>query len=122
MARHPRTMQGPREGPDHGIFSCRADLQAAAASHESWARTRNPTKRTAPARKAFDDRFLDAVDPERKLPVKERERRAASAKSAYFAKLALASAKARRAKARTTAQAKAKRRDATITKIRRAAK
>ena len=51
---------------------------------------------TAPARKAFLDRFAREVDPQGQLPLKERERRAAHARKAYFAKLAYLSAKARR--------------------------
>jgi hypothetical protein len=41
------------------------------------------------------ERFEDQVDPERKLPVVERDRRAVAARRAYFARLAYASAKAR---------------------------
>ena len=53
---------------------------------------------TAPARKAFLGRFEREVDPQGQLPLKERERRAAHARKAYFAKLAYLSAKARRGK------------------------
>ncbi len=56
---------------------------------------------TAPARKAFLDRFEREVDPEGKLPDDERKRRADHARKAYMLALALASAKARR-KARPT--------------------
>jgi hypothetical protein len=41
------------------------------------------------------ERFEDQVDPERTLPVAERERRAIAARRAHFARLAYASAKAR---------------------------
>lgn len=51
---------------------------------------------TKPARKEFNKRFVDEVDPERKLPAKERERRAEHARKAYFRSLALKSAIARR--------------------------
>jgi hypothetical protein len=37
----------------------------------------------------FDQRFLDEVDPERKLPEAERQRRAEHARKAYFTALAL---------------------------------
>jgi hypothetical protein len=47
---------------------------------------------TRPAREAFARRFLDEVDPERTLPEAERNRRAAHARKAYYARLALASA------------------------------
>lgn len=57
---------------------------------------------TEAARKGFNDRFLDEVDPERKLPTQERERRAAHARKAYFTSLALKSARARRARSKRT--------------------
>lgn len=53
---------------------------------------------TAPARGAFNQRFLDEVDPDRVLPEAERERRAAFARRAHFTKLALASSRARSAR------------------------
>jgi hypothetical protein len=56
---------------------------------------------TAPARRAFDERFENEVDPDRALPPAERAKRAAHAKSAYFTRLALASAKARQAQTAT---------------------
>ena len=65
------------------------------AAHSSWARTPDPAARTAPGRRRFLDRFADEVDPDRKLPEAERQRRAASARRSYFARLALKSAKAR---------------------------
>ena len=55
---------------------------------------------TANARAAFLSKFEKLVDPERKLPEKERLRRASMARSAHFRRLALLSAKARAAKAR----------------------
>lgn len=51
---------------------------------------------TAPARKAFLERFEREVDPEGKLDPDERARRAEHAKKAYFTRLALKAAKARR--------------------------
>jgi hypothetical protein len=51
---------------------------------------------TAPARRAFLDRFEKEVDPDGILPPAERERRAAHLKKAYFVRLALASSRARR--------------------------
>ncbi len=50
---------------------------------------------TAAARAKFLLRFLDEVDPERRLPEQERLRRAEHARKAYFARLALRSARAR---------------------------
>lgn len=74
-------------------------LRAALASHKSWANTSDPTARTAAGRAKFDERFFDEVDPGRNLPEAERERRAKSARKAYFTRLALASARARRKRA-----------------------
>jgi len=70
-------------------------LRARMAAHSSWARTPDPSARTAPARKSFLDRFEREVDPEHKLPEKERQRRAASARKAHFSALAFKSAQAR---------------------------
>jgi hypothetical protein len=65
---------------------------AAAATHDT-------RELTAPARKAFNLRFVDEVDPDRVLPQAERERRAEQARKAYFARLALRSAQARKRRA-----------------------
>lgn len=51
---------------------------------------------TKAGRAAFMARFLTQVDPDNALSELERNRRAGSAKKAYFARLALKSAKARR--------------------------
>jgi hypothetical protein len=56
---------------------------------------------TAPARARFLERFVDEVDPDRVLPEAERLRRAAHARKAYFARLALKSVQARRARKAT---------------------
>jgi hypothetical protein len=55
---------------------------------------------TKPARAAFDDRFLNEVDPDRVLPEAERHRRAQHAKKAYMQGLAIRSARARKTTAR----------------------
>jgi hypothetical protein len=61
----------------------------------------DPRQTTAPARAAFLRRFLDEVDPDRALPESERLRRAASARKAYFTRLAyLASRRRQYRKAR----------------------
>jgi hypothetical protein len=65
-------------------------------AYGKWQQCDDPTAATAPARQAFLERFLDEVDPERKLPVAERERKAEYARKRYFTKLALASARSRR--------------------------
>ncbi len=71
-------------------------LRAQIAAHESWARTEDRSARTAPARQAALDRFERQVDPDGRLDPAERARRAASARKAHFARLALKSAQARR--------------------------
>jgi hypothetical protein len=78
--------------PDPTTRSAIARLGA----HTSWARTEDPPARTAPARRAFLERFEREVDPDGVLSPEDRARRAEHAKRAYFQRLALASAKARR--------------------------
>ena len=51
---------------------------------------------TAPARAAFEARFLFEVDPDGILPERERFERAAQARRAYFTRLAMKSAAERR--------------------------
>jgi hypothetical protein len=63
-------------------------LRAQIAAHESWAQTEDRSARTASARNAFEDKFLEEADGDPK--------RAASLRKAYFARLALKSAQARR--------------------------
>ena len=71
-------------------------LRNRAAAYAKWAHTADPTSATAPARSAFNARFEREVDPEGRLPLEERRRRAEYARKAYFARLAYLSAKARR--------------------------
>jgi len=79
-------------------------ISARVASHASWAQTADPTARTAPARKAFRQRFEHEVDPDGTLPPDERARLAEHARKAYYSRLASKSAQAQRAKrARTSA-------------------
>ena len=56
----------------------------------------DPRETTKPARRAFDQRFLDLVDPDRRLPERERQRRAEAARKAHFTRLAYLSARSRR--------------------------
>lgn len=63
-------------------------LVAEIAAHESWAKTEDRSARTAPARAAFDQQFLDQAEGD---PV-----RAAHLKKAHMARLALKSAVSRR--------------------------
>lgn len=70
-------------------------LRARIAAHTLHSKV-DPTEHTAPARKAFLDRFERQVDPDGVLPEAERKRRAEHARKAYFTQLAFKSAKARR--------------------------
>jgi hypothetical protein len=70
-------------------------LRAWLAAQTKWSRA-NGVDGTAKARATFFASFLDEVDPERELPKAERLRRAESARSAYFTRLAFLSARARR--------------------------
>lgn len=70
-------------------------LRARIAAHTLHSQV-DPQEHTAPARKAFLDRFEAEVDPEGVLSPEERARRASHARKAYFTKLALKSAQARR--------------------------
>lgn len=63
-------------------------LVASIGGHVSWANTKDRSARTAPARAALDQKFLDQADGD---PV-----RAAHLRKAYFARLALKSAQSRR--------------------------
>lgn len=63
-------------------------LRSSIAAHESWANTENRGARTAPARAALQQKFLDAAGGD---PV-----RAEHLRKAYYRRLALQSARARR--------------------------
>ncbi len=78
--------------PDQSIMSMRGRVGA----YVSWSRTSDPSARTAPARRAANDRFQREVDPDGSLPVAERRRRADAARRAHMQRLALRSAVARR--------------------------
>lgn len=71
-------------------------LHAKALADLSWAVTPDRAARTAKARVAFENRFLEKADPEGVLPEAERARRAASLRKAYYANLAVQSLQARR--------------------------
>lgn len=64
-------------------------------AHASWANTADRSARTAPARAALMAKFETLVDPDGALLPAERAARAASARRAHFARLALKSAQAR---------------------------
>lgn len=65
------------------------------AAHARWAKEPDRAQATAKARAAFADRFEREVDPDGTLPYTERQKRADSARKAYFHRLALKSAQAR---------------------------
>lgn len=73
-------------------------LQGRLGAYKLHAQVTDPAAHTAPARKAFDERFERLVDPEGLLSEEERSRRAEYARKAYFLDLALKSAKARAAR------------------------
>lgn len=56
----------------------------------------DPRETTKAARGAFNQRFLDQVDPDGRLPEAEGRRRAEAARRAYFTRLAYLSARSRR--------------------------
>lgn len=60
----------------------------------------DPRETTKPARRTFNQRFLDQVDPDYRLPERERQRRAEAARRAYSTRLAYLSARSRRKRAR----------------------
>jgi hypothetical protein len=70
-------------------------LHARIAAHTLHSKT-DSTAHTAPARKAFLERFEREVDPDGALPPDERKRRAEHARKSYFLRLAAKSAQARR--------------------------
>ena len=79
--------------------STERSLGARIAAHESWFNTSDRSARTAPARAALEQRFLDAAGGD---PV-----RAAHLRKAHFARLALKSAQSRRKSRELAVQADA---------------
>lgn len=71
-------------------------LRASIAAHTQWSRVRDRSARTAAGTRAWMETFERQVDPDGTLPVDERARRAANARSAHMRALALRSARARR--------------------------
>jgi hypothetical protein len=67
-----------------------------AGAYESWARTVDRSARTEPARRAFNAKFADEVDPNHELPEEERARLAEAARKAYYARLSAKSVQSRR--------------------------
>ena len=67
-------------------------MRARIAAHAQHAQGKT---NTGPARAAFEQKFLDEVDPERRLSEAERRKRASHARKLHFQRLAFASVKAR---------------------------
>jgi hypothetical protein len=74
-------------------------LRSQIAAHESWARTEDRSARTLPGRIAMFEKFERQVDPEGKLPPRERAIRAEHARKAHYKRMALKSAEVRRRRA-----------------------
>ena len=74
-------------------------MQARIAANVKHATTdgRDATAAARAASPGSDEYWLDKVDPERELAIKERRKRARNAKSAHFTKLALAGHRAKKA-------------------------
>lgn len=73
-------------------------LAASIAAHESWATTTDRTARTAKAREAFYQQFLDAADGD---PI-----RAEHLRKAHYKRLALKAAQSRRRSRELAAEAR----------------
>jgi hypothetical protein len=81
------------------VPSTESSLRARIAAHESWANTADRAARTAAARAALENRFLEQAGGD---PI-----RAEHLRKAYFARLSLKSAQARRKIKTLTAEAEA---------------
>lgn len=82
-----------------------ASTAASMLAHLSWARTRDRSARTAPARRGLEEKFIREVDPDLLMTPEDRAKAVENARKAYYRKLALASAAARRATATGTTAA-----------------
>jgi len=78
--------------PENRLTQTERSLAGQIGGHKSWANTDDRTARTAPARRAFEDRFLKEADGD--------PQRAESLRKAYYARLSLKSAQARRRRSR----------------------
>ncbi|MFZ1410813.1 MAG: hypothetical protein WAS07_05120 [Micropruina sp.] len=83
-------MTSPDRTPAYAPTSAERHLVAVVAAHTSWANTIDRAARTAPGRRALDQKFLDQADGD---PV-----RAEHLRKAHFARLALKSIQVRRAR------------------------
>lgn len=90
-----RAAHGSRRGR-RALSPAERSLRARIGAYRMHA-LHDPRETTRAARAAFAQRFLDDVDPHRRLPEPERLRRAEAARRAYFARLAYLAARTRRA-------------------------
>jgi hypothetical protein len=79
-------------------------LQHQIAANARWSKE-DPARQGQIMRAGLKRRFLDEVDPERKLPEAERQRRAENARKAFYQRMALASVKARQARRKDSERA-----------------
>lgn len=70
-------------------------MRARVAANISWAKTSDPSARTAAARQAMLSKFERDVDPDGTMDPVERARRAAALRKAHFTRMAYKSARAR---------------------------
>jgi hypothetical protein len=90
----------------YSIDPVQASLRARIGAYAQHA-AHDTRETTRAARAAFNSKFEHQVDPDGVLPEAERQRRAQAARSAHFARLALASACKRSQKARNKKKATA---------------
>lgn len=81
-------IKGRPHMPNPKQVSKAASILGRIGAHSSWANTKDRTSRTAPARAALEQKFLDQADGD---PV-----RAAHLRQVYYQRLALKSVEARR--------------------------
>lgn len=77
-----------------GLTPAERSLRASIGAYRTHA-LHDPRETTSAARDAFWRRFVNEVDPHRRLAATERLRRAAAARKAYFSRLAYQSARRR---------------------------
>ena len=58
--------------PTNRLTTAQRQLAGRAGAYESWSRTPDPAARTAPARRAMDEKFEREVDPHGELSLTER--------------------------------------------------
>ena len=72
-------------------------MRARMAAHAKHAKY-DSKEQTEPARRAFIERFINEVDPDRELPERERQRRAEHKMREHMARLSFQSSRARKAR------------------------